>query len=86
MEKLLTPASCTSENGKAGANAQKLTPGVGDFFSERRCLPVTTDFLNFFRECLLLIIPISVFGLWPQNHLSDPDAYALLEGMKVSGL
>ena len=86
MEKLLTTASSTSENGKAGANAHKLIPGVGDFFSEKRCLPVTTDFLNFFRECLLLIIPIWVFGLWLQNHLSDPDAYALLEYMEVSGL
>ena len=24
--------------------------------------------------------------MWPQSHLSDPDAYALLEGIELSGL
>ena len=42
------------------------------------------DLFNVFRRCLL-IIPISFFGLRPQNHLSDPDTYALLEGVKLCG-
>ena len=32
MERLLTTVVCTTENGKAGANAQKLKPEGGDFF------------------------------------------------------
>ena len=30
--KLLTTAACTTEKGKAGANAQRPTPGLGHFF------------------------------------------------------
>ena len=32
MEKLLAAAACTTERGKAGANALKSTSGVNDFF------------------------------------------------------
>ena len=32
VEKLFTTAACTTKKGKAGANAQRQTTGVGDFF------------------------------------------------------
>ena len=32
MEKLLTIAACATEKGKAGANAQRPTLGIGDLF------------------------------------------------------
>ena len=32
MKNLLTTAACTTEKGKAGANAQRPTSGLGNFF------------------------------------------------------
>ena len=47
MEKLLTCAASTTEKGKAGANAQKPTPGVDDFFFFEKKVPIK-DLFNFF--------------------------------------
>ena len=53
MEKLLTTAACATEKGKAGANAQKPTPGAGDFFFLKEDA-YNKDLFNFFRGCLLI--------------------------------
>ena len=37
MEKLLIIATCTTEKGKAGANAQRPTPSVGALFFLQEC-------------------------------------------------
>ena len=36
MKKPLAIAACATEKGKAGANAQRPTTGVGDFFFVKR--------------------------------------------------
>ena len=54
MEKLLiTFAACTAQKGKAGANGQRPTPGVADFFYQKK-VPIKGLF-NFFRGCLFII-------------------------------
>ena len=47
MEKLLTTAACTAEKRKAGANAQRSTPEVGNFFFFEKKVP--------FKICLIFL-------------------------------
>ena len=51
MEKLLTIAGCTTEKGKADANAQRPTHGVGNFYITgiSKKVPIK-DLFNFLED------------------------------------
>ena len=52
MEKLLTIAPCTTNKEKAGANAQRPTPGWVLLFLKKVHIK---DLFNFLNGCLLII-------------------------------